>query len=137
VTASKDGYQSQTESASVTGGETTAVNFALAPITSGGGEAGTVSVTSISYSGHGGPAGNRHLTVTVWVADENERGGLGCVGVDHVAERDNRRLVERVRDDGYQRKRRLHHEQCAERHVRDDGDERQRFGSDVGRCHAG
>jgi hypothetical protein len=72
VTASKNGYHSQTKSASVTGGETTTVDFALAPISSGGGEAGTVSVTSISYSGHGGPASNRHLTVTVWVEDDND-----------------------------------------------------------------
>jgi hypothetical protein len=64
VTASAAGYVSQTQAGvSVTGGQNTTLNFALAPVTSGG----DMSVSDITITGHGGPNGDRHLRATVTV----------------------------------------------------------------------
>jgi len=63
VTASADGFESQTKTNTVYENQTTTVDFALNPVTT----AGTVSVASITYSTIGG---GRHLLITVALEDD-------------------------------------------------------------------
>jgi hypothetical protein len=64
VTASASGYTAQTQAGvSVTDGETTTVDFQLAPVASGG----DMSVSDITITGTGGPNRDRHLRTTVTV----------------------------------------------------------------------
>jgi subtilisin len=73
VTASASGYESAAESGvTVNADATTTVDFALTPSSGdNGGGGGTMTVESITYTTSGGPAGNRHLQVTLTVVDAN------------------------------------------------------------------
>ena len=66
VTASADGFESQTKTATVTGNETTSVDFALTPVPT----ATTVSVKSIDYATEGGRNKDKHLNITVALVND-------------------------------------------------------------------
>ena len=85
VSASASGYDSQTQSASVSDGATTTVDFALvveevAPPPPP--PEGDVTVSDIAYGWSGGPDGMKHLTVTVTVSDS---GGAPIEGASVAA----------------------------------------------------
>ena len=68
VTASADGYESQTQPATVAESATTNLDFALAAAT----VPTTVSVASIAYATEGGKDGRKHLNITVTLTDNLE-----------------------------------------------------------------
>jgi hypothetical protein len=70
VTASAEGYQSQTREATVTADITTTVDFELQADEGPTEPTGTVSVASIGYTTSGGRLGDRHLHVTIALVDE-------------------------------------------------------------------
>lgn len=70
VTASAAGYASQSAPATVQDGQTTTLDFELEPDATEPPPEGTVSVSSIAYSGSGGPQQNRHLQVTITLVDD-------------------------------------------------------------------
>ena len=70
VSASADGYDSQTQSGvSVAENMATTVDFALVVAVAPPPPAGDVTVSGIAYGWSGGPDGMKHLTVTVTVSD--------------------------------------------------------------------
>lgn len=79
VTASADGFESQTKTATVIENQTTIVDFALNPVTAGT----TVTVKSIDYATQGGRNQDKHLNITVALLDDlgNPVGGAS-VSID-------------------------------------------------------
>ena len=69
VTASAAGYDGLTQPVTVSADEEVTLNFALQPTATEPPMEGNVQVASVAYSAHGGPSNNRHLRVTVTLAD--------------------------------------------------------------------
>jgi hypothetical protein len=75
VTASAAGFASQSQSALVSDGQTTTVDFVLAPLAAGG----PAIVDCITYSSSGGPNSDRHLAIAVAIVDDL---GIPVVGAN-------------------------------------------------------
>jgi subtilisin len=69
VVASAPGYESLTQPVTVSSDEESTLDFALQPAPTEPPVEGNVQVTAVAYSAHGGPSSNRHLRVTVTLAD--------------------------------------------------------------------